>query len=59
MSLISMRYILSHCSVCHMLLYRKRKAYCDQKVAQNPQRIRAQKLSFHQAWFVQAYFDQA
>ncbi|MEJ6045651.1 hypothetical protein WIL86_15925, partial [Vibrio cholerae] len=40
MSLISMRYILSHCSVCQMPQYRKRKAYCDQ----NPQRIQAQKL---------------
>lgn len=49
MSLISIRYILSHCSVCQMPQYRKKKAYCDQKAAQNPQRIRAQKLSFHQA----------
>lgn len=55
MSLISIRYILSHCSVCQMPQYRKRKAYCDQKVAQNPQRIQAQKLSFHQASFGQAH----
>lgn len=49
MSLISMRYILSHYSLRQMPQYRKKKAYCDQKAAQNPQRIRAQKLSFHQA----------